>query len=157
MLQLFNFIRADLSSYRPKPNPVYGNGFADPSTSGFDPVGTSEPWFPKSLYLLQPLFSSYSLNPVATEAQMSVAIPEGLDLDEWINPQAKPTIREPVNYEFIEKKKDRKGKGKDRAGSRANTGKAKKANKSKSTEATMSPEDAADAEARAQVNNATFF
>ncbi|CAG8663724.1 8239_t:CDS:10, partial [Funneliformis caledonium] len=34
---------------------------------------------------LSPLFFSYELNPVAPKAQKKVPIPEGLDLDAWIN------------------------------------------------------------------------
>lgn len=113
-LQLFNFIRADLTAFKPKPKSEYSNGFADPSTSAFDPVGTNEPDYPKSLYLLQPLFKSYSLNPVAEEAQGSVPVPDGLDLDSWIVPQAKPAAPARDDAEIKRKKKDKKGKGKDR-------------------------------------------
>lgn len=58
--------------------------FSDPNIAAFDPV--SEPSFPKSLYLMHPLFSSYELNPVASIAQASVPVPDGLDLDVWIVP-----------------------------------------------------------------------
>jgi hypothetical protein len=34
---------------------------------------------------LSPLFFSFELNPVAPKAQKKVPIPEGLDLDAWIN------------------------------------------------------------------------
>ena len=34
---------------------------------------------------LSPLFFYYELNPVAPKAQKKVPIPEGLDLDAWIN------------------------------------------------------------------------
>ena len=57
------------------------NGFMDAGPSS---PPTSEPHFPKSLYLIQPLFATYPLNPVAPEAQASVAVPKGLDLNAWI-------------------------------------------------------------------------
>ncbi|KAH8101043.1 Adaptor protein complex AP-3 delta subunit [Phellopilus nigrolimitatus] len=150
ILQLFNFIRADLSSYRPKPKPEFPNGFADASTSVFDPVGTSEPHFPKSLYLLQPLFSAYPLNPIAPEAQASVAVPDGLDLDAWIVPQAKPVVEEHADGtgEIKKKKKDRKGKGKD-VGEDGMKSKKNGKKKSKVPEDEMTQEDIAKAEERA--------
>lgn len=55
---------------------------------------TTEPTFqgenaygkpPKVLTELFSLFFSYELNPVAPKAQKKVPIPEGLDLDKWIN------------------------------------------------------------------------
>jgi len=70
-----------------------------------------EPRFPKSLYLIQPLFSSYELNPVALHAQESVAVPEGLDLDEWFVPPPRETVLDDLGEK--EKKKTKKGKGKD--------------------------------------------
>lgn len=69
-----------------------------------------EPQFPKSLYLIQPLFSSYALNPVAVEAQASVPVPDGLDLDAWIVPRAKPVVADVVEAK-AKRKKDKKGKG----------------------------------------------
>ena len=96
------------------PKLTYENGFADANTSGFDPIGTIEPHYPKSLYLLKPLFSSYALNPVAAEAQTSIPVLEGLDLEAWIVPEAKPHLLEIEDHEpGVKKKKDRKGKGKD--------------------------------------------
>lgn len=145
-LQLFNFIKNDLSSYQPKHRSELSNGFADASTSAFDPVGTTEPDYPKSLYLIQPLFSAYELNPVAPEAQASVAIPEDLDLNSWIVPQAKPIAHEPVVHEKKKKKKDKKGKGKEKdAGENATS--ARKSKKLKSQQ------DMEEAEARAQAKS----
>jgi AP-3 complex subunit delta len=103
---LFAFIQADLNSYRPK----FENGF------GFPDAGPSfesaEPRFPKSLYLIRPLFTSYELNPVALTAQENVPIPEGLDLDAWfVPPPPEPIIQ--INTDAdggIEKKKTKKGK-----------------------------------------------
>lgn len=77
-----------------------------------------EPRFPKSLYIIQPLFSVYELNPVGANAQASVAVPEGLDLDAWIvpppreiTPQAEAENDEDIKE--IKKKKSKKGKGKE--------------------------------------------
>ena len=95
-MQLFKFIQADLTSFKPKPPGSTPSGFATEGTSAFDPVQVTEPDYPKSLYLLQPLFTgAYSLNPVAAEAQTSVPVPEGLDLDAWIVPEAKPVEKAP--------------------------------------------------------------
>ncbi|THH03450.1 hypothetical protein EW145_g6241 [Phellinidium pouzarii] len=157
ILQLFNFIQADLLSYRPKPKLEYENGFADASTSAFDQNGTSEPHFPKSLYLIRPLFSTYALNPVAPEAQTSVAVPEGLDMDAWIMPQAKPIADESVDVDGAvkKKKKDRKGKGKDRdvaegSGKSKKGGKEKAKEKAKEKGSRMTEEETAEAEERAR-------
>ena len=112
-LQLFNFIRADLHSHRPKPPTTPGFSASGPSTS-FDPIEATEPRFPKSLYLIQPLFSTYELNPVAFTAQSSVPIPDGLDLDAWISVPP-PQEAVPAAEEFGERKvkKGKKGKGKE--------------------------------------------
>ncbi|KAG6812847.1 hypothetical protein H0H92_015945 [Tricholoma furcatifolium] len=102
-LQLFRFIQADLDSHRPKPPPT--PGFST-DTEFFSP----EPRFPKSLYLLEPLSGTYELNAVASGAQASVPVPEGLDLDAWIVPPP----QEPVaDLPTERKKKGKKGKEKD--------------------------------------------
>lgn len=102
-----------MNAYKPR-STEYANGFADASTSSFDPVGTTEPSFPKSLLLLDPLFTPYTLNPVAPEAQSSVPVPEGLDLDAWIVPEANTALRVEKERKTAEKKKrkDKKGKSK---------------------------------------------
>ncbi|KAL5536063.1 APL5 [Sanghuangporus sanghuang] len=148
VLQLFTFIQADVNAFRPKPKAEFGNGFADASTSAFDPIAVSEPVYPKSLYLLYPLFSQYELNPVAPEAQASVPVPEGLDLDAWIVPQAQPKIDEPVEVEAKKKKKDRKGKGKEKEkGAGDGTAKGKKSGKKKGVVASeRTPEEILEAE-----------
>ena len=113
-LQLFTFIRADLATFKPKPKPIvssahetgFSNGFMDP------PEPSVEPIFPKSLFLIRPLNSSYELNPVAREAQASVPIPEGLDLDLWIIPPPKEEAVIGVTNGVSKKKK---GKGKEKA------------------------------------------
>lgn len=104
-MQLFRFIQADLDAHRPKPLTTPG------SSSSFDSDPTADPRFPKSLYLIQPLFSAYELNPVALAAQASVPVPEGLDLDAWIvAPPRESAPEEPANRKV---KKVKKGKGKE--------------------------------------------
>lgn len=46
----------------------------------------SQPSYPKSLFLFQPLFTTHELNAVAYKAQDAVRIPEGLNLDQDIVP-----------------------------------------------------------------------
>ncbi|KAI0368886.1 Ap3d1 protein [Pilatotrama ljubarskyi] len=106
-LQLFTFIRADLSAHKPKPRSdfMYGeagsNGFGEPS---------AELRFPKSLYLMKPLFSAYQLNAVAQSAQASVPVPEGLDLDAWIVPWQEESLPDLGAADGAEGKKAKKGK-----------------------------------------------
>lgn len=110
------FINADLHSYRPKQGGTleYGDSFA----SGFESAVSNEPHFPKSLFLIRPLFGSYELNPVALTAQESVPIPDGLDLDSWIVPPPQEALYNGANGGLDEanekeQKKSRKGKGKE--------------------------------------------
>lgn len=111
-LQLFTFISADLNAYRPKPQSSTPS-LAGPSS--IDVVPLDEPRFPKSLYLIRPLFSEYELNPVALHAQASVPVPEGLDLDAWI---VQP-FQEEYHHEERKAKKVKKGKGKELNGKKA--------------------------------------
>ncbi|KDR85547.1 hypothetical protein GALMADRAFT_53684 [Galerina marginata CBS 339.88] len=122
-VQLFAFIQADLNSYRPGSDHTPAVPLAGPSTiDGFALPET--PRFPKSLYLIQPLFGVYELNPVALNAQGSVAVPEGLDLDAWIVPPPREASHPDNNGDGEKKKKSKKGKGKDVASSAS--GKKKK-------------------------------
>jgi AP-3 complex subunit delta-1 len=120
-LQLFHFIQADLNAHKPKSPP----GFSTPGpSSSTEDLANTEPRFPKSLYLIQPLFATYELNPVALSAQASIPVPEGLDLDAWIVPPP----REPVPVEEAGKKKakkSKKGKGKEMNGGKINGTKKK--------------------------------
>ncbi|RDB29294.1 AP-3 complex subunit delta-1 [Hypsizygus marmoreus] len=125
-LELFRFIQADLDAHKPRP-PVTP-GFSNPGpSSSFDPIPITEPRFPKSLYLIQPLFSTYELNPVALTAQASVPIPEGLDLDAWIVPPPKETVREEQAERKM--KKVKKGMGKGKGKETVNGGKTKNGKK----------------------------
>ncbi|RXW22674.1 hypothetical protein EST38_g3183 [Candolleomyces aberdarensis] len=103
-LGLFTFVAADLNSFKPSPP-----SDAAPSGSAFESTSLS---FPKSLLLIQPLLSSYELNPVAASAQASVPIPEGLDLDEWfVLPPPEPVLE---RAESSEKKNKKIKKGKEK-------------------------------------------
>ncbi|KAJ4476579.1 adaptin N terminal region-domain-containing protein [Lentinula aciculospora] len=121
-LQLFKFILADLSAYRPRP---IENPFDESSSSFANSDSISDPRFPKSLVLIQPLFSSYELNPVALNAQESVPIPEGLDLDAWIVPPPPEPSALVENGEKKGKKKTKKEKGKDGVSGSGHKGKKK--------------------------------
>ncbi|KAH9929816.1 adaptin N terminal region-domain-containing protein [Fomitopsis serialis] len=122
MVNLFTFVRADLSVYRPRTDvgmdmavsmsASFGSGFGD---TGFGD-DSLEPGFPKSLYLIRPLFSAYELNAVAAEAQSLVDVPEDLNLDAWIVPPPRE-FTEPFEpddtAEPKKKKKSKKGKEKE--------------------------------------------
>lgn len=90
--------------------------------SVFDPISSTEPRFPKSLYLIGPLFSTYELNPVAANAQASVPIPEGLDLDAWIVPSEALACAEDADdgiesqFKTSKKGKEREMNGKSKKG-----------------------------------------
>ena len=78
--------------------PVMPSGFVEPETNGSDEA----PNYPKSLFLLLPLFDSYELNPVGYKAQERVSLPEGLDLD---TPLADPALLQ-LEFEDLEEDSD---------------------------------------------------
>ena len=112
-MQLFNFVRADLASHR---------------LEGISAVGvpsdetTESPAYPRSLLLINPLFSAYELNSVNIAAQDCIPIPESLDLDAWIVPPPREfTVPDAVTEDDTQggerrsakkKIKSSKGKGK---------------------------------------------
>ena len=104
-----------MNAFRPRAD--LGFDYGEAGTSNFGADASPEPRFPKSLYLVRPLFSAYDMNPVAASAQESVPIPEGLDLDAWI--VAPPKEELPVTLQDEDAgaepkpKKSKKGKGKD--------------------------------------------
>lgn len=79
------------------------------------PLRSDELRFPKSLYLIQPLFSPYDLNPVAATAQASVVPPEGLNLDSWFVEPPSEVIShvQTDDGDVGKKKKNKKGKARD--------------------------------------------
>jgi AP-3 complex subunit delta-1 len=97
-----------LSQFKPRPAESYA--FAGDS-GAFEPAST-EPEFPKSLYLIHPLVSAYPLNPVASVAQENVPIPEGLELDKWIVPPPKDIVPTSVTGEGERGRRPKKKKGK---------------------------------------------
>ena len=101
---------------------------------------SGEPDYPKSMYLLQPLRTSYELNYVAPHAQSAVPVPEGINLDHWIVPP--PKVKHEVE-EVPRKSKKSKTKGKEKA----TTG--KKGKKKSEPEIEETPEEKA---AREKVN-----
>ncbi|TRM61606.1 adaptin N terminal region-domain-containing protein [Schizophyllum amplum] len=119
-LQLFQFIRADLSSFQPKSESAFAFA-ADESAASFG-ASAPAPHFPKSLYLIRPLFTEYELNPVAPEAQEMVPVPEGLDLDAWIVPPP-PEPKEEAPTKKV-KKASKKGKEKAVTNGREKKGRA---------------------------------
>jgi len=82
LLQLLNFVEADLRNHVPAKQkmpasemPEIEGGFEAEQSTGDNPP------YPKSLFLLQPLFTGHEMNAVAAQAQSAVRLPEGLDLD----------------------------------------------------------------------------
>lgn len=113
-LQLFSFISADINSYLPNlgiasSSPLPGSS----SRSDGSPSRSEELRFPKSLYLIQPLFTPYELNPVAITAQASVVLPEGLNLDTWFVEPPPQVISQADDADLGKTKKAKKGKAKD--------------------------------------------
>lgn len=115
-LQLFNFISADINSFLPNMRVVSSSPLPG-SSSQLDgpPSRSDELRFPKSLYLIQPLFTPYELNPVAATAQDSVVPPEGLNLDAWfVEPPSEVTSYvQADDADVVKTKKMKKGKAKD--------------------------------------------
>jgi AP-3 complex subunit delta-1 len=121
--------------YKPKQE----NGFSDPNAAAFDPV--SEPSCPKSLYLMHPIFSSYELNPVASIAQASVPVPDGLDLDAWIVPSMQD-VQEHDDGDATERKTKRSKKGKEKEStSRSKVKGAKKKQKEEGYQEELAPQE----------------
>ncbi|KAF8640908.1 hypothetical protein AX17_000556 [Amanita inopinata Kibby_2008] len=108
--QLFKFVEADLNTFRLCDSAVELS-LPDDSSAGFT---SAEPRFPKSLYLIHPLFTTHQLNPVAHAAQASVPVPEGLDLESWIVPPPKELSADEQG-KSKESKKGKKGKAKERS------------------------------------------
>lgn len=115
MLNLLRFTRADIDAYRPKTEHVLS--FGESSFTALD-TASGEPHYPKSLFLIRPLYAAFELNAVALTAQARVPIPDGLDLDSWIVPPPKE-MAEVVQAdddevaELKKKRKSKKGKEKD--------------------------------------------
>ncbi|KAF7784263.1 hypothetical protein Agabi119p4_428 [Agaricus bisporus var. burnettii] len=123
--QLCNFIIADLRNHRSKAStPAYPT--MGLSSANEDETISQNINFPKSLYLIRPMFSSYELNPVASNAQASVPIPEGLDLDAWIVPPPREAVIPEGELVPEKKKRSKKGKEKEADGKKSRTTSKKK-------------------------------
>lgn len=86
---LLSFVEADLKSHNTLPTVVKNGDDIPGLEGGFEGSNdTSNPPYPKSLFLFQPLFTSHELNAVAISAQSSIRVPEGLDLEAEIVPQS---------------------------------------------------------------------
>ncbi|KAH8991957.1 Adaptor protein complex AP-3 delta subunit [Lactarius akahatsu] len=111
-VKLFTFIQADLVSFH----------LDDPATGTPVDDASQHPAYPKSLLLINPLFSTYELNSVNFAAQDSISVPEGLDLDVWIVPPPQEFLMlaaagadDLQEGEHIPTKKKVKSKGKGKA------------------------------------------
>ncbi|KAI9454892.1 Adaptor protein complex AP-3 delta subunit [Lactarius psammicola] len=111
-VKLFTFIQADLVSFH----------LEDPAAGPPVDNAGQHPTYPKSLLLINPLFSTYELNSVNSAAQDSISVPEGLDLDVWIVPPpqeflmpAAAVTNDSQEVEHPPTKKKVKGKGKARS------------------------------------------
>jgi len=82
LLQLLNFIEADLRNHVSTKAQVVAKDLPE-MEGGFESEqpASDNPPYPKSLFLLQPLFTGHELNAVAAQAQSAVRVPDGLDLD----------------------------------------------------------------------------
>ena len=118
--------------------------------SSFDPA--AELAFPKSLYLIWPLVSSYELGPVAPAAQASVPVPEGLDLDAWIV----PAMQEPADDAIEKSKKSRKGKEKETSNRTRAKGSKKKRKEDSNVEELVPEAPEETAEERAERERVSF-
>jgi AP-3 complex subunit delta-1 len=85
-LQLLGFVDADLNSHVPPTRTAKATEDIPGMEGGFEASSDSQPSYPKSLFLFQPLFTTHELNAVAYKAQDAVRIPEGLNLDQDIVP-----------------------------------------------------------------------
>ncbi|ODN78393.1 hypothetical protein L202_04032 [Cryptococcus amylolentus CBS 6039] len=88
---LLGFVRADLEHHVPPKETVRRDMNIPEIEGGFETEGkaekeANEPVYPKSLYIFPPLSTAYPLNAVASHAQESISVPEGLDLDVDIVP-----------------------------------------------------------------------
>lgn len=84
---LLGFVKADLEHYvQPQSTIRRDSGSSVPELEGgFEAeakqTNQDDPPYPKSLYIFPPLSTSHPLNAVASYAQSSIRIPDGLDLD----------------------------------------------------------------------------
>ena len=170
MLELFEFIRADVSSHQAKGLSDATNAISEPN-----PASAADPAYPKSLFLIQPLHSR-PLHPAALSAavgsssssdvrrsNINVPIPEGLDLESWIAPPPRPAARHGDEGENVAPSSGtgpgerKKGKQKASAGDTTIRKKKKQAKEATSGGAiTLSRETEEERAARARVSRSSF-
>lgn len=107
--QLLKFVMMDAKSHQFQPNQDSKEVNIESPVSG-----VAQPDYPKGLYLVEPLFSSYAIQPIADkEEAQQISSDAPLDLDTWMIPSIKAEIEEPVYIEeLLEPTLKPKGKGK---------------------------------------------
>ena len=114
-------MRADVAAFQPRLE-SHGVDYDDAGSSAFGADPSAEPRFPKSLFLVRPLFGGFELGPVAAHAQASVPVPEGLDLNAWIVPPPAEEVADEADdadTPAVHKvKKGKKGKAKETGGAK---------------------------------------
>ncbi|KIR60192.1 AP-3 complex subunit delta-1 [Cryptococcus bacillisporus CA1873] len=84
---LLGFVKADLEHHAPPQSTIRRDSESSipELEGGFEAeakqTNQDEPPYPKSLYVFPPLSTSHPLNAVASYAQSSIPVPDGLDLD----------------------------------------------------------------------------
>lgn len=84
---LLGFVKADLEHHVPPQSAIRRDSESSipELEGGFEAeakqTNQDEPPYPKSLYIFPPLSTSHPLNAVASYAQSSIPVPDGLDLD----------------------------------------------------------------------------
>lgn len=149
MLQLFAFVKADISARQAKLKPAASASAStttEPSASSSTPAALDlEPGYPKSLFLVQPLHArplrpipqaqvpspvgSSRIIPTLKRLRARVPVPEGLDLDAWIVPPPKSAVRHAHGDEDDDDNTPvvsaKRRKGKDKADGTGTDGKTK--------------------------------
>lgn len=168
MLELFAFVKADVSLHQTKALSKTTN-----TTSQLDSELASDPAYPKSLFLIQPLHARrlYPI-PLSTSApstsqirpsRLAVPIPEGLDLESWIVPLPKSAARAEGGGENLGHSHDLGSSGRKKGKQKAiGDGTAKKSKKkvqeaASSGAITLSHETEEERVARAHVSHSTSY
>lgn len=142
MSQLFRFIKADLTKHEANATKaVIATESESSATDGPLTTSSNDPHFPKSLYLIRPLHAR-ELNAVAPQAQKTVGIPNGLNLDAPIVPSSRlkhdPDSASEEEGENIAPSNGKKRKGKSKAEGESK-GKSKGTTKRKKKDASGEP------------------
>lgn len=110
---LLGFVKADLEHHVPPQSMIRRDSESSipELEGGFEAeakqTNQDEPPYPKSLYIFPPLSTSHPLNAVASYAQSSIPVPDGLDLDTDLVPGGGwPEDIEEVDESEEEREKD---------------------------------------------------